>query len=118
MIATQKLQGYAYYWFECLSRDRALPIKPKIKTWSKLKSHIDVLLNPYQLIEEELFKEKLIFLQEKIFVQEENEPILGFDEARESLPMNESFLKTPIQVDFTLVFLSQKLWRFKFKFKN
>jgi len=56
LIATQKLQGYAYYWFKCLRRERVLQGNLKIKTWSKLKSYIDVLLNPYQLIEEEFSK--------------------------------------------------------------
>jgi len=37
---------------------------------------MNVRFNPYQLIEEELLKEKSIVLQDKILVQDENEPIL------------------------------------------
>jgi len=31
MIAIQKLQGYAQYWFKCLRIERALKGKPRIK---------------------------------------------------------------------------------------
>jgi len=64
---------------------------------------MDVRFNPYQLIEEELLEEKPIVLQGKILVQNENKPILSFDEARESLAIDESNLKTPIEMDSTLV---------------
>jgi len=47
LITTQKLQGYAYYWFKWFKRERALQCKPKIKTGTKLKSHMNVRFNPY-----------------------------------------------------------------------
>jgi len=72
---------------------------------------MDVRFNPYQLIEEELLKEKLIapkqgmlvHEEKPILVQDESKPILGFDEARESLAMDESSLKDSIQMASMLV---------------
>ena len=57
---------------------------------------MDVKFNPYELTEE-LLEEKSIVLQEKILVQDENAPILGFDDARENLTMDESSLKFPFK---------------------
>ncbi|KAJ8435536.1 hypothetical protein Cgig2_034107 [Carnegiea gigantea] len=82
---------------------------------------MNVIFNPYQLIKEELLKEKPIALQERILVheekpilaQDESESIVGFDEARESLAMDDSSLKDPIQMGSML-----KLWRFKKKKKK
>ena len=42
MVATRKLQGVGLYWFRCPKRGRPLQDKPRIKTWSWLKSYIDV----------------------------------------------------------------------------
>ena len=64
---------------------------------------MDVRFKQYQLIEEEFWEEKSIVLQGNIFIQDENEPILVFDGVRESLTMDASSLKAPIQMDSTLV---------------
>ena len=65
MISTQKLQGHAYYWPKYLRSQRSLQGKLKIKTWIKLKSHMDVRFNLNLLIGEEFLEEKPIVFQEK-----------------------------------------------------
>ena len=40
-LAVLKLKQYASLWYENLKRNRALEGKPKVKTWVKLKKHMD-----------------------------------------------------------------------------
>jgi len=40
-LAVLKLKQYASLWYENLKRTRALKGKSKIKTWVKLKKHMD-----------------------------------------------------------------------------
>ena len=40
-LAILKLKGYASLWYEHLKKSRAREVKAKIKTWSKLKKHMD-----------------------------------------------------------------------------
>ena len=40
-LAILKMKGYASLWYEHLKKSRAREAKSKIKTWSKLKKHMD-----------------------------------------------------------------------------
>jgi len=40
-LAVLKLKQYVSLWYEKLKRARALEGKPKVKTWVKLKKHMD-----------------------------------------------------------------------------
>jgi len=40
-LAIFKMKGYASLWYERLKKSRAREAKFKIKTWSKLKKHMD-----------------------------------------------------------------------------
>jgi len=64
-------EGYAYYWFKYVRRERALQGKSKIKTCSKLKSYMDVRFNPYQPIEE-LLEEKPMFSKRRYWFKKKS----------------------------------------------
>jgi len=40
-LTVLKLKQYASLWYGNLKRTRALECKPKVKTWVKLKKHMD-----------------------------------------------------------------------------
>jgi len=63
IIAIEKLQGPTYSWFRNLRRERALQSKPIVMNWRMFKSYMNVRLYRDILLEEELLKEKCLFVQ-------------------------------------------------------
>ena len=51
-LAILKLKGYASLWYEQLKKSRAKEAKSEIKTWSKLKKHIDKGFLPHSYKQE------------------------------------------------------------------
>ena len=66
LIATQKLQAYTQYGFKYLRRERPLQGMPRLKTWSWLKSHMEVRFYRDLLFDEEIKKERPIIAHKDI----------------------------------------------------
>jgi len=68
-LAILKLKGYASLWYETLKKNRTRETKFKIKTWSKLKKHMERRFLPLSY-EQELYLKINSLSQENLKVEE------------------------------------------------
>jgi len=83
-----KIKGYASLWYEHLNKSRVREDKSKIKTWSKLKKHMDKRFLPPSY-KQELYLYITSLNQENVMVEkyirefEQIQMWVGFDEELE-----------------------------------
>jgi len=69
MLAILKLKWYASLWYETLKRKQTRKVESKVKTWSKLKKHVDKRFFPSSY-EQELYLKVTSLSQENLKLEE------------------------------------------------